>query len=397
MSRFLVVALPLAGHVNPLVALAAELERRGGEVAWVVHPRAVRPLLPAGALVYPVDDEHPVYRAREEEARRTLIRGLPSVKFFFERIAAPLAGQMLPVAEAAIRDFAAAAVVVDQHAMAGAFAARRLELPWATSSPTTALFPAGGYARFRGVRVWADERLRELERQAGLPATERPDISPHLVLVHSSRAFAGEEGEVPEQFRFFGPLLGGRPPREGFTWEALRDGSRVLVTLGSLSGAHARRLHEAVASAAADLDCQVILDGPREHLSSVPPNLLVAPSAPVLDLLPHVDAVVCHGGGTVQEALAHGLPLVVCPIRDDHNVFAERVVATGSGIRLHFVRVRPADLARAVRAVLDEPAWRLGAERIRDSFRTAGGVAAAADAVEALAAVPAAGARVPTG
>jgi MGT family glycosyltransferase len=398
MSRVLVVVPPLAGHVNPLAALAAELERRDHTVAWVAHPRAVRPLLPPGAAFYPVDDEHPLYREREQYARSTHLRGFASVKFFFESVLAPLAEQMLPVADAAVDDFAPTLVVADQYALAGAFAARRHRVRWVTSSPTTGLYPGGGYERYAGVREWIEQLLRGLERDAGLPATARPDLSPDLVLVHSSRAFAGG-GPVPPQLRFVGPLIGERPPRPGFPWDALRPGRRVLVTLGSTSSEHARPFSGIVAEAAAGLPCQVVLDAPPEHVPHPPANLLVAHRAPVLELLANVDAVVCHAGSTVHEALAYGLPLVVAPIRDDQPTFAERVVATGTGIRIRFGRLRPAELRDAVLRVLSEPSWRAAAERIRDSFREAGGVPRAADEVEALAARtgPGRGARAPAG
>ena len=106
---------------------------------------------------------------------------------------------------------------------------------------------------------------------------------------------------------------------------------------------------------------------------------------PQLALLPRVDAVVCHGGhNTVCESLAHGLPLVVAPIRDDQPIVAEQVVEAGAGIRVRFGRLSPAALRDAVTRVLDEPAFREAAERIRGSFAAAGGASAAADALEGL-------------
>ena len=53
MSRFLIVVPPLAGHVNPTVAVGRELQRRGHEVAWAGHPELVAPLLPADCLLWP--------------------------------------------------------------------------------------------------------------------------------------------------------------------------------------------------------------------------------------------------------------------------------------------------------------------------------------------------------
>jgi len=94
---------------------------------------------------------------------------------------------------------------------------------------------------------------------------------------------------------------------------------------------------------------------------------------------------VCHGGhNTTCEALAHGLPLVIAPIKDDQPIVADQVVAAGAGLRVKFGRVTPDELAAAVRRVLSEPAFRANAERIRDSFRAAGGAGEAARLLEAL-------------
>ena len=124
---------------------------------------------------------------------------------------------------------------------------------------------------------------------------------------------------------------------------------------------------------------QVILvappsSSPRRRTSSC------ARYVPQLALLPHVDAVVCHGGhNTTCEALAHGLPLVIAPIKDDQPIVAEQVVAAGAGLRVKFGRVRRRRAARRGR-----PRARRAARFARPpsacarSFAAAGGAAAAA-------------------
>jgi UDP:flavonoid glycosyltransferase YjiC (YdhE family) len=113
--------------------------------------------------------------------------------------------------------------------------------------------------------------------------------------------------------------------------------------------------------------------------------VLVRSYVPQLDLLPHLSAVVCHGGhNTICEALAYGLPVVVAPIRHDGPVNADQVVNARAGIRTRFARLTAAELSGAVLRVLDDPGFRAGALRIRDSFRAAGGARAAADRLEEL-------------
>jgi MGT family glycosyltransferase len=116
-------------------------------------------------------------------------------------------------------------------------------------------------------------------------------------------------------------------------------------------------------------------------------DVLVLPSVPQLALLERMDAVVCHAGhNTVCEALWHGVPLVVAPIRDDQPVVAGQVVDAGAGVRVRFGRVRADQLGAALDTVLTDPAHRAAAARIRTAFRAAGGARAAAAHLERLAA-----------
>jgi UDP:flavonoid glycosyltransferase YjiC (YdhE family) len=95
--------------------------------------------------------------------------------------------------------------------------------------------------------------------------------------------------------------------------------------------------------------------------------------------------VVFHGGhNTMCEALAHGLPLVVAPIRDDQPANVSQITAAHAGVRVKFGRVSGAELRAAVTAVLDDPSYAAGAARIRASFEAAGGPTAAAERLEAL-------------
>ena len=119
---------------------------------------------------------------------------------------------------------------------------------------------------------------------------------------------------------------------------------------------------------------------PDGFIEDTPPNVLVRSWVPQLRLLPHLSAVVTHGGhNTVCEALLHGVPLVVAPIKDDQPVVAGLVVQSGAGERVHFGRVRPARLQSALSAVLTEPSYRAHAQRVGASFEAAGGAMAAAD------------------
>ena len=79
-----------------------------------------------------------------------------------------------------------------------------------------------------------------------------------------------------------------------------------------------------------------------------PPGAIVVPRAPLLDLMPKLDAVLTHGGlNTACEALSHGVPLVVAPIKSDQPINANQVAAAGAGVRVKFHRAPPEQLRAA--------------------------------------------------
>jgi MGT family glycosyltransferase len=384
MSRYLFVVPPLVGHINPTVAVGGELAARGHEVAWVGHPATLRTLLPEGALILPALDDELERRIQDAHQHWLRLRGMAVVKFFWEDFMIPLARAMVPGVEAAVREFAPDVVVADQQALAGPLVAHRTGTPWVTSASTPAeLFrPLKGMPK---VEAWVSAQLDDLVRE--FVGRSTPDIrfSERLVLVFTSSALVGNG--FPDHYAFTGPALSHRPNRTDFPWHWLADGQRrVLVSLGTLNGAAGERFFGEVADAVADLrGVQVVIVGPPGALPGLPDHVLLAERVPQLELMPHLDAVVSHGGhNTVCEALAHGLPLVVAPIRDDQPLIADQVVSAGAGIRLTYARVRAAEIRGALEEVLDRPGYAEAARRVQQSFQAAGGALTAADHLEAV-------------
>jgi UDP:flavonoid glycosyltransferase YjiC (YdhE family) len=376
--RFLFVVPPLTGHVNPTVSVARALEARGHEVAWVGHPGKVRPLLPSGARLFALSEQvEPAHADAVQERARTA-RGAAALKFLWEDFLVPLARSMRPGVEAAVAEFSPDVMCCDQQALAGGLVARRREMPWATLATTSAgvVDPLAGLPQ---VKAWFDALVFELEREADLPRAG--ELSPHLVLAFTTRALV--PGEFPAHYKFVGPSIADRPEATQFPFELLRPPA-ILVSMGTVNAEASGRFYAATIDALRDQPFQVILVAPS--ITDAPSNFLVRSYVPQLALLPHLAAVVCHGGhNTTCEALAHGLPLVIAPIKDDQPIVADQVVAAGAGVRVKFGRVQPAELRDAVVRVLRDPAMREAAGRVRESFAAAGGAAAAATHLEALA------------
>lgn len=147
--KVLFVVPPLAGHINPTVAVAAELAARGHRVAWTGPAEVLPRLLPAGAALFPSGDRAGPAGYGSLHAHWRDLRGVGALRFLWEEALIPLARAMLPGVEAAVDAYAPDLLVVDQQALAGAVIAQRRGLPWVTSATTSAEFtrPFAGFPR----------------------------------------------------------------------------------------------------------------------------------------------------------------------------------------------------------------------------------------------------------
>lgn len=385
MSRFLFVVPPLVGHINPTIGVAAALVGRGHHVAWAGVEGFVRPLVGPDAAVYncAVPESENLYIQRPPG-----LRGLAALMFLCERFFIPLAEAMVPGVVEAVERFAPDALVVDQQALAGGLVAERRGLPWATSATISAPLTDPSSATPPKVKAWLHKRMTDLRQHFGAPdEAENLLFSPHLVLAFTTAALLGPTDHLGAQVRLVGPSIATRPSSGAFPWGWLDDQRpAVLVSLGTVnSETGVRFLGECAQALAADPGRQAVIVDPAGVLGTVAEHVLVQRTVPQLDLLPHIDAVVCHAGhNTVCETLGHGLPLVLAPIRDDQPTVAQQVVDAGAGIRLRFTRATAAQIGPAVETVLTEPSYRLAARQVQESFRAAGGAPAAAGYLEEL-------------
>lgn len=183
--------------------------------------------------------------------------------------------------------------------------------------------------------------------------------------------------EMPSSVRFVGPLrpdptAGGGLP----SWWGDLDGSRpvVHVTQGTMDNVDLGKLLVPALHALRDEDVLVVAatgGRPQSQLiellgAPLPPNARVAEFLPYEQLLPRTDLMITNGGyGGVQQALRHGVPLVVAGATEDKPEVAARVEWSGVGVNLRTGRPSPRRVRRAVRAVLRERRYQAQASKLQ--------------------------------
>jgi UDP:flavonoid glycosyltransferase YjiC (YdhE family) len=233
-------------------------------------------------------------------------------------------------------------------------------------------------AIFGGVQKEADEMARRtVGRELGgfvLDWAGRADAYVQFTVPE----FEYPRTDLPATVHFAGPLPAVTSTAGVPEWWPDLDGSRpvVHVTQGTIANSDFGQLVLPTITALAGSDVLVVVTTggrPVDALGiTLPDNVRVAEYLPYDRLLPLVDVLVTNGGyGGVQQALAHGIPLVVAGQTEDKVEVSARVGWSGAGVNLRATNATPVQVSRAVERVLSEPAFRANAERIGAAMREA--------------------------
>ena len=193
---------------------------------------------------------------------------------------------------------------------------------------------------------------------------------PDRFLQLSVAALEYERSDAPAGLRYAGALPAARPRFSAPVWWEHVLGARkvVLVTKGTIANRDFDELIRPTLMALEDLDAVVVAVTGRADadLGPVPANARVADFISFDQLLPHVDVLVTNGGyGGIQQALSHGVPLVLAGVSEDEVEVNARVAHTGAAINLRTGRPDAAALRRAVHAALFDPRYGLSARRLQ--------------------------------
>lgn len=341
--RVLVVCIPQAGHLTPLLPLASALAALGDEVAVASGPDVAEAVATAGLPFIPTGSGLAQwFPALAKRIRGVPGDGLPAARimhYFVPRLFGEIAANdMIDDVLDAARALDAHLVVYDPMAFAGPLAAAILSVP--------AVRHETGAAPTPDIADLAADALSPLWRTFGFNIREvRHETT---IAICPPILQPPEPGALPMRPTLLptAPMQPCQPPL-------------IYLTLGTFSNTNLavfRTVLDGLAAQPVELIATVGLDNDPETLRPWPANARVERFIPQGELLPRCSAVVNHGGsGTVFGALAHGLPQLVLPQSADNFINAEMLERSGLGRRLLPEEVTPDAIAYKVAEVLADP------------------------------------------
>jgi MGT family glycosyltransferase len=164
------------------------------------------------------------------------------------------------------------------------------------------------------------------------------------------------------------------------------EAALVYLSLGSLGSADVPLMKRLIDVLGATPHHYVVSMGPQHQEFQLAENMVGAEFLPQVSVIPHVDAVITHGGNnTVTECMWFGKPMIVLPIFWDQHDNAQRVDETGYGVRLPTYTFTDEQMIAALTRVLSDRSLRTACETAGHRLRKTPGTVVAADLIERLA------------
>jgi UDP:flavonoid glycosyltransferase YjiC (YdhE family) len=291
---------------------------------------------------------------------------------FGGRVARARAADLLSICERWQPDL----LVCEELDFGAMLVAERLALPHAT----VLVIAAGGFVR----PEYVAPALDEVRGEHGLPPD--PELAMpgrHLVLSPFAPSYRAPAFPLPVEAHSLRLATIEAAPRN--------ETPTLYFTLGTIYNMESGDLFQRVLAGLRELRANIVVTVGRDldpaEFGAQPANVRIERFVAQASLLQHCDVVVSHGGsGSVANALAHGLPMLLLPLGADQPLNAARCQAIGVARVLDAATASPREVRDAVSQLLGDQRCRDRAERIRDEIAALPGPEHAVTLLERLAA-----------
>jgi len=398
------ICLELPGHLNPMSALARQLQARNHEVVFLYSSGA------AGLPFTPGPEKDHINENRPEVSK---MQGQDALQFSV-RVVLAQTEVILKSLPAVVRANGIDALIIDTVQFYAELGAMQLGMPYVHVSngvhhdysgytplclydwphETTAAAVARnrqGVAKFANLLESVNGYIKAHAESVGLKIDWNDlssTVSPLASITQVPRAFDFESSHWPSHFHHTGPFHNGKGREKvDFPWERLTGEPLIYASMGTILNGQIHVFRAIVAAVAKNKNLQLVLSigdqiDPKQ-IGPVPNNAIVVKRAPQLELLKKATVCITHAGlNTVLESLAQGVPQLAIPVTYDQPGVAARIAYKKTGIVISLDKLTPAHLAFLLGQVLTDPTYRKNARKMQGAIAEAKGLSVAAELIE---------------
>jgi MGT family glycosyltransferase len=403
MHKIIILATPVDGHFNPLVPIMSKLVLKGHNVVCITGRNYKNRVENTGSTFHPTPvkwdpgDKEPYDFFPELKKKK----GLSQIKYYIKHILYDPVPDILNMLATVLENFHADVVISDTFSAAGVWitalggppSVRISVLPLSLPGKNIAPYGLGllpGVSFFSKLRnnllteIFDNLLSREVQNYAnkirkdvGLPSQGKKIFikeleNPNLLLHMSIPSFEYPRNEFSANFRFIGPVkVSPNPDYIKPDWwpEIEKDLPVVLINQGTIAKNYDDLIRPAI-EALKDEQMIILAVPVREgEIRNLPGNVHTEPYIPFGNILPHIDIMITNGGfGGTQNALAHGIPIVIAGATEDKMEVAARLEYTGAGINLRKQNPSPENIKKAVRMIMSDSTFKQKAEELQTDF-----------------------------
>jgi MGT family glycosyltransferase len=398
------ICLDLPGHLNPMSALARQLQARNHEVVFLYSSGA-------GGLPFVRGPEKDHINENRPEASKK--QGEDALRFSVRAVLAQTEA-ILKSLPAIVEANGIDALIIDTVQFYAELGAMQLGMPYVHVSngvhhdysgyTPLCLYgwphktTAAALARNReGVTKWANllnslnGDIKAHAESVGLKIDWNDldsTVSPFASITQLPRVFDFESSHWPPQFHHTGPFHNGKGREKvHFPWERLTGEPLIYASMGTILNGQVDVFRTIVAAVAKNRNLQLVISigdqiDPKQ-IGPVPNNAIVVQRAPQLELLKQATVCVTHAGlNTVLESLVQGVPQVAIPITYDQPGVAARIAHKRTGVVTSLDKLTADHLAFLLDDVLTDSGYRKNALNMQRAIVDANGLSVAAELIE---------------
>ncbi len=409
------------GDINPLIAIALELKRRGHVPVMALPAVYGSRIKPLGLEFHPVRPDIDPNNSLLVEMIYDIKKGTETgLREFLFPVLRQTYDDLLHAATQPVR---ADLLLLGELNYAGPLVAEVTGIPWASyvlaplsffsafDPPVLPPYPrlaradraVPGFgrvikrlARFVS-RKWP-QPIYDLRSELGLPRGANPLFdakhSPNLVLALFSKVLGQEQKDWPEHtlitgFCFYDADAGNAALPPNLERFMATGDVPVVFTLGSAAVLAAGNFYEFSARAAMRMGIRAVLligtDPRNRPQTALPDSICLGEYAPYSALFSSAAMVVHQGGvGTTAQCLRAGKPMLIMPYSHDQPDNARRMRRLKVSRTIQKGNYTPARVARKLMAMLAEPSYAQNAARVAEQLKSEDGVKTACDALVRL-------------